>query len=452
MVHQQAAPGKAHIFCQFILLLVLVVNWYPVSAQWNDDSSAEASDKWQTISNFTIVANGPVNYQLRSFTIQDQFNREVILFIQANNGPELIKDMKVCGNIAYSLDSRHIFAQPLNPLLFSAIGLYGPKILQQIGNDVIGGRRSLAFDEVHQVLLFSNQSRIQAFDYCSDVGVPKAKTIIYRGLLDATIEHIAIDSSRGFLLWSERSEADNHCRLMKATLDGQNIRELYESKSSLCTAMAVHVPSGHLYWVAKQTLWSLSYGGGKSANSARVILRNDNLISDSIQIDPKGDYIYWSSMQRKVVRMSLSDDSKEPKVQLISQLGGEHLLLVAFQVTETSKVEDDRHCLPLCTRKSALSAASSVVTTSTSGNTFEDTSNGRHQSSSPTTKPITWHSLWVSLVVVTVKLLANVIINTVFNVFLFTCTCFRTPFVGTSSRRSASLICWLRLSLSSQST
>ncbi len=415
MVHQPSAPGSAVICCHLLLFLLLVLaTLCPGGAQWTGDQPAEPNDNWQTISNFTVVANGPVNYQLRSFTIEDQVNREVTLLIQANDGPELIKDMKLCSNVAYSLDSRHIFIHPLNPRHFSAVGLYEPKILQKTGDVVLGGRRSLAFDELNQVLYFSNQSRIQAIDYCNEEGVPKPSTIIYRGLLDVTIGHIAVDAGRGLLLWSESIDSDNHCRLMEASLDGQHLRQLYESNSSICTAISAHVPSGRLYWVARQALWSLSYGREDKATktvgsvSARIVLRNDNLITDSIQIDPNHRYLYWSSMQRKVVRLSLADvtstssasqhsSTRENKIQLISQLGGQHLLLVAFQVSETTRVEaDDRRCLPLCTRSTTtLSVASSVTTKSTEEN------HGPHYSaSSPpppsTAKPLTWHSVWVS--------------------------------------------------------
>lgn len=417
--HETTAPGSATLHCQLLLWLLLVlISRCPSTAQWtSDDQSAEPSDNWQTISNFTVVANGPVNYQLRSFTIEDQVNREVTLLIQANDGPELIKDMKVCSNIAYSIDTRHIFVQSLNPRHFSAVGLYKPKILHQTGDAVLGGQRSLAFDELHQVLFFSNQSRIQAIDYCSEV--PKPTTVIYRGLLDVTIGHIAVDAGRGLLLWSESTDSDTHCRLMEAGLDGQHLRQLYESNSSICTAMTVHVPSARLYWVARQTLWSLSYGGagGAAGGGARVVLRNNNLITDSIQIDPNHRHLYWSSMQRKVVRLSLADvnsassatghhsSGKEHKVQMISQLGGQHLLLVAFQVSETSRVEaEDRRCLPLCaqSRTAALLSTASSVTTKSTSITAEDNSAPPHLSpSSPpppsTTKALTWRSVWTSI-------------------------------------------------------
>ena len=176
----------------------------------------------------------------------------------------------------------------------------------------------------------------------------------------------------------------------------------------------MHVPSARLYWVARQTLWSLSYGG--AGGGARVVLRNNNLITDSIQIDPNHRHLYWSSMQRKVVRLSLADvnsassapghhsSGKEHKVQMISQLGGQHLLLVAFQVSETSRVEaEDRRCLPLCaqSRTAALLSTASSVTTKSTSITAEDNSAPPHLSpSSPpppsTTKALTWRSVWVS--------------------------------------------------------
>ena len=318
-----------------LLVAICMIHRHMAQQQW----TLETLTDWQTITNLT-VANTLVNYQIKSFTIDHTTSDQLNLVIQQNDA-ELVKDMVICDNIAYTIDPTKIFIQPLSVLQFNQVGLYAPKVLHQFSETVFNTQKSIAFDWVRQMLFFTHQSNINVLKFCKSS--TNSQVIIY-SKQDFPITHLSVDSIRGMLLWVENIDID-HYRIMISSEDGSDISILHESNSSQCAAMTLFQEAGLLYWVANNQLWSMPYS---PPGKVKLVLQNENLITDSIQVTSQ--HLYWSSMQRKILRMPLANsvDSKN-KIQLISQLGSQHLLIVSFRLT--SIIEERKKadlCLPLC--------------------------------------------------------------------------------------------------------
>lgn len=322
--------------CLLAMLITPCLAW---AQQWIEQPPAD----WQTITNLT-VANSLVNYQIRSFT-EEQTTFHLVI---QQNDAQLVKDMVICDNLAYTIDPTKIYIQPLNGRLFSQVGLYMAKVLHQFSETVLNTRKSIAYDYTRQVLLYTHQSRIEALNFCRSLSEVQVITSAHEQ--DSQITHLAVDSVKGLLLFVESADIDR-CLIVLASLqNGTHLGIVHESNSSQCSAMTVQADAGLVYWVSRQQLWSVQYTVPQA--QARMVLQNENLITDFIQLDHH--HLYWLSMQRKVLRILLQGENKsgtssKDKAQLISQLGSQHLLLVAFRV---SSAGTDRHladqCMPLC--------------------------------------------------------------------------------------------------------
>lgn len=349
---------------QSTLTLITTINGQQQIDQLDDEQQQQMTNNqhnvhWQTITNLTVSNSGLVNYQLTTFTIDDESDRQISLIIQPND-VELVKDLVACDNIAYTIDPVRIYIQPINARKFSPIGLYGVKIFRTIGTTHLYEKKSIGCDWIRQQLLYTIQSRIEMIEFCDETSRPKV--LVDRGP-HQIITHLSLDPDHRLMLWTENIDWDQ-CRIMIASIDlkqhHSRPRSLYNITMSHCTAMTLDRESGLVYWVTRQQLWSMSY---RTYNSVpRMILRNENLITDSIQID--GRYLYWSAMQRKILRIPIEFDStlssssssstttttgNGDKVQLISQLGSQHLLLVAFRVTSIERNDKiGSGCIPHC--------------------------------------------------------------------------------------------------------
>lgn len=336
------ASTRANLLSLLLCLLLVRLD----ALGQSQDATAQSTTDWQTISNLTVFSD-VVNYQIRSFPIENPKDRHISLAIQSIDVQfdTRLQDMLICGNVVYTLDPNKIYIQPLNPQVFSPVGLYKPKIILQTDETVVFGGKSLSYDWLRKRLFFSKQGRIEMIDFCKQS--TQVHTVIRRDG-DILISKVAVDPARGVLLWTESADID-HLRVMRASVNGFQVTQLYESNSSQSTAMTIDVQSGQVYWVSRQQLWTVTYAF--ASGQAKVLLRSENLIADSIQIDPSGNYVYWSTMQRKVLSAPIPPvllAGEEAKVQLVSQLDGQHLLLLAFKVTVSAGGVTDDGCTPLC--------------------------------------------------------------------------------------------------------